>query len=191
MEIVMERIDNIIQLIESLNGGIENFGDDEEVDINDPDWFEEARRRSEAMYSEFEDEINGLNDELASAWRQFSKQDIMKLQDVLEKADNVPNMIGVRVDDLTESSLLDALFLLLLKSRHTDYRDCLLGLGDLMQFADRVDCKVGEQSREADVLFDDIWLDDHDFGFHAGFRQALLNWTKWSSEYGAAARDLW
>jgi len=165
----MKNIDNIIHNIESLNEKIKKDPSSNIVyDINSPGWSEKLAEETAKRYSRFAKEINNLNDELVLDWRQYSKQDILKLQDALGKARKAASYVGIKIKNLSKDNLIDALFLLLLQSKHDpDYRDCLLILNDILRFARENKVNYKTDGRYMSTLFDD-------YVFHTYFDKAML-----------------
>jgi len=166
----MKHVDTVIQLIESLNGDIGDFNNNyPKIETDHPGWLEEAKRRSRELTSKFENEINNLNNELIIGWRQYSKQDILQLQHVLKKTVKVSSIIGIGASKLNVNNLTDAFFLLLLKGKHSfDYRDRILELNNLIDFAVKNKIDYKNAGKMVSVLFDN-------FEFHDYFKKIIAD----------------
>jgi len=155
----MRHISIIIQKIESLNSDIIEYKNRfPKIDINKSGWQEEAMRQFKEVTSVFTEEFDSLNYELISHWRTYSKGDISALQDTLGKAYAVLSRIGIAGSEVSAINLEDAFFLLLLRGKHRDYRDCILGLRDIISFTSKNKIEYKNIGKRVSELFDDYKL---------------------------------
>jgi hypothetical protein len=164
----MKDIDVIVHGLESLNGEVKKHQRNcPPININRPDWLEEAKRQAAHINNQIADKVRGINDELISDWRRYSKQDILMLQETLERTNEIAPFIGIKVNELNENNLIDACFLLLLKSKHMDYRDCLLELKGIIDFANKNKIDYKNSGKQVSELFGK-------YEFHSYFDKAIL-----------------
>jgi len=161
-------IESIVCTIHSLNTKIKEYkSGDTKIDTNREDWLEQAKKQSAELMLHFREQLDDLNDELTSDWELYSKQDIQELQEALGSARHVLARIGIGLSRLDETNLEDALFLLLLKGRHEDYRDCILVMVDVIKFAEQNNLNYKEQGKRMSGLFGD-------YVFHSFFDHKML-----------------
>ena len=163
----MKHISIIIQKIKSLNKDIIKYDNRfPKIDINKSGWLEEAARQSMEVASVFAEEFANLRYELISHYRTYSKEDISALQDTLGEAYAVLSGIKIADSEISDKNLEDAFFLLLLKGKHKDYRDCLLKLSEIIGFASKNKIEYKNAGKRVSELFDD-------YKFHIYFDEAM------------------
>ena len=163
----MKHISIIIQKIKSLNNDIIEYDKRfPKIDRSKSGWKEEVVRQSKEVMSVFSEEFDNLNYELISHWRTYSKEDISALQDALGKAYAVLSRIGIADREVNGKNLEDAFFLLLLRGKHKDYRDCILSLRNIINFASKNKIEYQNTGKRVSELFDD-------YIFHIYFDEAM------------------
>lgn len=163
-------LDTFVQKIKSLDKDIKKYRNHiapDRIDINSPSWLEEAMLQSRAIGFKFAKEISDLNDEIILNWRKYSKEDIITLQNTFKYARAAVSYIGITISELSENNLIDAFFFLLLKSRYEDYRDYLLGLDRLINFARENQIDYKNAGKQISGMFED-------YIFHTYFDRAML-----------------